>query len=104
MRRKSRRLHVVEFIRIFLRSALIASGKRFRHAGDATGFHEQQIAQPRSRQRHDLVFVFEDKAKALAFLQPAQLLYRGFERPMRPNIKYVIRHAAIIVASRVFGK
>jgi hypothetical protein len=38
MHRKSRRLHVVEF----LRSALIASGKRFRHAGDATGFHDNR--------------------------------------------------------------
>jgi hypothetical protein len=42
MHRKSRRLHVVEFIRIFLRSALIASGKRFRHAGDTTGFHDNR--------------------------------------------------------------
>jgi hypothetical protein len=41
MHRKSRRLHVVEFIPIFLRSALIAGGERFRYAGDATGFHEQ---------------------------------------------------------------
>jgi hypothetical protein len=63
--RESRRLHLVEFRFVFLGSALITSGERFRHAGNAGGFHEKEIAQPGDRQRHDLVFVFTDEAEAL---------------------------------------
>jgi hypothetical protein len=39
-----RRLNLVEFLLVFLGRALIASGERFRDAGDVAGFHEQEIA------------------------------------------------------------
>lgn len=98
------KLDLVELRLVFVGSALITGGERFRHAGDVTGFHEEEIAHPRDRQRHDLVFVFKDKTKTLAFGESAQFSYQGFERPMRSYIKYVIRHPAIITASRAFGK
>jgi hypothetical protein len=84
--------------------ALVTSGERFRHGRDATSFDEQEIAHPGHRQRYDLVFVFKDKAKAPTFVEAAQFFYEHFERPMRPNIEYVIRHVLIIPALRAFGK
>jgi hypothetical protein len=97
-------LYLVEVRTIELGCTLITGGERFRHAGDAGGFDEKEIAHPGLRQRHDPVFVFKDKTKAPAFVEPAEFPYQGIERPMRSNIKYVIRHSAIIAAFRDDGK
>jgi hypothetical protein len=83
--------------------ALITSSESFRYSGDANGFHGKEIAQPGVRQRHDLIFVLKDKAKAPAFVQPTQLPYQSFERPSCCHIKYVIRHLTIITTLRVIG-
>jgi hypothetical protein len=101
---ETRRLDLVEFRLVFVGPALITSGERFRQAGNASGFHETEIAHPGVRQRHDLVFVFKDEAEALAFIQPAQLSYQGFKRPNRSYTKYVIRHAVIIAAFGAIAK
>jgi len=98
------RLHLVEFRLVFLGCALLTGGSSGISTGNAGGFHEKEIAQPGGGQRHDLVFVFTDEAEALAFVQPAQLSYQGFERPKRSYVKYVIRHPAIVPAFRAIGK
>jgi hypothetical protein len=63
---------------VFVGCALITGGERFRDAGSTGGFHEEEIAHPGGRERHDLILVFENKAKTLAFIDPAQLSYQGF--------------------------
>lgn len=90
--------------RVFISPALITSGESFRDIINASGFYEQEISQPRCRQRHDLVFVFKDEAKTPAFGQIAKFPYQGFERSMRLNIEYVINHAAFIAAFRAVSK